>query len=80
MVRPVGTVEARYFNPREITIAGTDIALWKGLVNLFIKLEVEGYPGSRYTLYYYAERDALAGFYYQAAVQKTFEVVFLRKE
>jgi hypothetical protein len=47
---------------------------------LFIKLQDEGYPGSIYTLYYYAEKDALAGFYYQAAMQQTFEVVFIRKK
>jgi hypothetical protein len=31
------------------------------------------------TKYYYAGKDALAGFHYQAAIEKTFEVVFLRK-
>jgi hypothetical protein len=37
----------------------------------------QGYPGSTYTLYYYAEKDALAGFYYQAHLKQTFEVVFM---
>jgi hypothetical protein len=37
------------------------------------------YPGSTYELYYYAEKDALAGFYYQAAMRQIFEVVFFRK-
>jgi hypothetical protein len=54
--------------------------MWKGLIKLFIKLQDKGYQGSTYTLYYYAEKDALAGFYYQANMDQTFEVVFLRKK
>ena len=75
-----GSVDAGYFNPGEINIAEANVSLWKGLVKLSIKLQDKGYPGSTYTLYYYAEKDALAGFYYQAAMGQTFKVVFLRKE
>jgi len=79
-VNPDGSVDAGYFNPNEIHIEDASISLWKGLVKLFIKLQDKGYPGSTYTLYYYVEKDALAGFYYQAAMGQTFEVVFLRKK
>jgi len=79
-VNPDGSVDAGYFNPGEINIAEANVSLWKGLVKLFIKLQDKGYPGSTYTLYYYAEKDALAGFYYQAAMGQTFKVVFLRKK
>ena len=79
-VKPDGSVDAGYYNPNEINIAVANVSLWKGLVKLYIKLQDRGYPGSTYTLYYYAEKDALAGFYYQAAMGKTFEVVFLRKK
>ena len=75
-----GSVDAGYFNPGEINIAEANVSVWKGLVKLFIKLQDKGYPGSTYTLYYYAEKDALAGFYYQAAMGKTFKVGFLRKK
>jgi len=78
-IKPDGTVDAGYFNPSEINITEVNISEWKGLLKLFIKLDDEGYPGSTYTLYYYAEKDALAGFYYQAELHQTFEVVFLRK-
>ncbi len=74
-----GSVDAGYYNPNEINIAEAGVSMWKGLVKLFIKLQDEGYPGSTYTLYYYAGKDALAGFYYQAAMGQTFEVVFFRK-
>jgi hypothetical protein len=79
-IKPDGSVDAGYFNPNVINVAEASVSEWKGLVKLFIKLEDEGYPGSTYTLYYYAEKDALAGFYYQAVMKQTFEVVFLRKQ
>ena len=74
-----GRVAAGYFNPRQIRVAEARASRWKGLLKLFIKLQDKGYPGSTYTLYYYAEKDALAGFYYQAAMDRTYEVVFVRK-
>ena len=79
-VKKNGSVDVGYFNPKEINIAEAKVTKWKGLNKLFIKLQDEGYPGSTYTLYYYAEKDALAGFYYQAAMKQTFEVVFTRKK
>jgi len=44
-----------------INVTEANVSEWKGLVRLFIKLDDEGYPGSTYTLYYYGEKDALAG-------------------
>ena len=79
-VNPDGSIDAGYFNPGKINIAEANVSLWKGMVKLFIKLQDKGYPGSTYTLYYYPEKDALAGFYYQAAVGQTYEVVFFRKK
>jgi len=79
-VNPDGSVDAGYFNPGKINVAEANVSLWKGFVKLFIKLQDKGYPGSTYTLYYYPEKDALAGFYYQAAMGQTYEVVFLRKK
>jgi hypothetical protein len=60
-------------------VAESNISIQEGLIKLFVKLEDKGYPGSTYTLYYYAEKDALVGYYYQAAMSKTFKVIFLRK-
>jgi len=78
-VKPDGSVEAEYFNPKEINVSEANVSVWKGFDQLFIKLEDKGYPGSTYKLYYYAEKDQLAGFYHQAAVNETFEVLFRRK-
>ena len=79
-IRSDRSVDAKYFNPKEINIAEANVSEWKGMGKLFIKLQDEGYPDSTYTLYYYAEKDALAGFYYQAVMKQTFEVVFTRKK
>jgi hypothetical protein len=74
-----GSADVRYFNPGEIHVAESSVSVQKGLVKLFVKLQDRGYPGSTYELYYYAQKDALAGFYYQAAMRQTFEVIFFRK-
>ena len=78
-IKPDGTIEAAYFNPAPIHVSESRISMWKGLVRLFVKLKDRGYPGSTYTLFYHTEKDALAGFYYQAELEQTFEVVFIRK-
>lgn len=75
-----GTADVGYFNPRPIHVAESRVTTQGGRVGLFIKLQDEGYPGSTYTLYYYAEKDLLAGLYYQAATGQTYEVIFARKE
>ena len=75
-----GLVDAGYFNPNEIHVSEANVSVWKGFNQLFIKLDDKGYPRSTYTLYYYAEKDTLAGFYYQATVNKTYEVLFIRKK
>ena len=77
-VQPDGSVEVEYYNPKKINIAEAHVSEWKGMGKLFLKLQDEGYPGSTYTLYYHAEKDALAGFYHQAAINQRFEVVFVR--
>jgi hypothetical protein len=78
--RADGSVDVAYFNPHPIHVAEARVSLWKGLKKLFLKLQDKGYPGSTYTLYYFDEKDALAGFYFQANMGETFEVVFVRKQ
>jgi hypothetical protein len=74
-----GHANVAYFNPKSINVAQTTISTEKELIKLFIKFQDKGYDGSTYRLYYFAEKDALVGFYYQAVIDKTFEVIFLRK-
>jgi hypothetical protein len=75
-----GTADVEYFNPGSIHVAQSSVAFQNGRVGLYVKLQDKGYPGSTYTLYYYAEKDVLAGVYYQAATGKRYEVIFERKK
>ena len=78
-IKPNGQVKVEYFNPRPIHVEEAAMSREKGLIKLFIKFQDKGYEGSTYTLFYYAGKDAMAGFYYQAAMDRTYEVIFLRK-
>lgn len=78
-VQAKGQATVQYFNPRSIHVATAAISTEKELIKLFIKFQDKGYEGSTYRLYYFAKKDALLGFYYQAPMDKTYEVVFLRK-
>jgi hypothetical protein len=59
-------------------VAQSQVGAQEGRIKLFVKLQDKGYPGSTYTLYYYAEKDALAGAYYQAVTGRTYDVIFVR--
>ena len=78
-VQPNGRATVEYLNPRPIHVAQATISTQKELIKLFIKFQDKGYEGSTYTLFYYAEKDALVGFYYQTAMDRTFKVIFLRR-
>ncbi len=78
-VQTEGLATVEYFNPSPIHVAHTTLSTQKELIKLFVKFQDKGYEGSTYTLYYYAEKDSLVGFYYQAAMDRTFEVIFIRK-
>ena len=78
--RADGSVDAAYFNPGPINVAEAKVSMRQEMKTLFVKLQDKGYPGSTYTLYYFADKDALAGFYFQANMGQTFEVVFVRKQ
>lgn len=74
-----GKVNVSYFNPGRIHVAESRVSTQEGRIKLFVKLHDKGYPGCTYTLFYYHEQDALAGVYYQAALGRTYEVIFVRK-
>ena len=78
-VQSDGKAMVEYFNPKPIHVEQSAISTQKDLIKLFIRLQDTGYEGSTYTLYYYAEKDALAGFYYHATMDRTYKVIFMRK-
>ena len=77
-VDPAGRVDAAYFNPRPINVSRAEAAVKGKTAKLFIELRDEGYPGSTYTLEYDSTNDALLGVYFQAVLQQSFNVIFVR--
>ena len=78
-VKSNGQTTVQYFNPRPIHVAKAAISPHKGFIQLFIEFLDKGYEGSTYLLYYYAEEDSLVGYYYQAKMDRTYNVIFIRK-
>ena len=73
-----GKLNAVYLNPRPITVARAEATRHSSTLHVFVELRAPGYPGSTYTLIYDAQRDQLAGEYFQAALQQRFDVAFVR--
>jgi hypothetical protein len=75
-----GKVDAAYFNPRSINVGEASVTDAGGELELFIKLQDQGYPGSTYKLKYNTKYDAMVGVYFQAVMRQSFEVIFQRKK
>ena len=73
-----GTMKAGYFNPASINVGSAMWAFADGVLKIYIELRDENYPGSNYNLIYDAERDLLAGKYFQAVESVTYDVGFTR--
>ena len=79
-IHPDGKVDAAYFNPRSIYVSRSTVSNKDGIIELFIELQGQGYPGSTYTLRYNPAYDAMVGIYFQAVIQQPFDVIFQRKK
>ena len=77
-IDPSGKIDAAYFNPNPIKVAAAQLRQENGALNLFIELRDTGYPGCTYKLSYDREHDQLKGVYYQAAVQESYNIYFVR--
>jgi hypothetical protein len=75
-----GKVEASYFNPNPIHVAEARAEREGGTIQLLVKLQDVGYPGSTYTLTYDPLRDELSGAYFSAATEENFQVTFVREK
>ena len=73
-----GTLTASYFNPRPINVAKAEASMLGQTLRVFIELRDVNYPGSTYQLTYDPAEDRLTGSYFQAALQETYDVVFVR--
>jgi hypothetical protein len=73
-----GKIVARYYNPRPINVSRAEATQEGATTKVFIELRDTNYPGSTYTLTYDPENDLIQGTYFQAALQQTFDVIFVR--
>jgi hypothetical protein len=73
-----GKIEAAYLNPKPIHVSKAQATQEGTVTKVFIELRDTGYPGSTYTLTYDPQSDQLKGIYFQAAMQQSFEVFFVR--
>ena len=78
-IHPDGKVDAAYFNPSPIHVSRSTVSEKNGIIELFLELQGQGYPGSTYTLRYNPVYDAMVGIYFQAVIQQPFDVIFQRK-
>jgi hypothetical protein len=79
-IKPEGKLKAAYFNPKPINVAKAEWQSRDNRILVFVELQDVNYQGSTYTLIYDPEHDRLNGYYYQAVMKRTFDVVFVRKE
>jgi len=75
-LKPDNELEAAYFNPGPIHVGKAKISEERGFTKVFVELQDVNYPGSRYTLFFDAEKNRLVGSYFQATQQVTYEVSF----
>jgi hypothetical protein len=75
-----GRVTAGYYNPSPINVANARAVYETGQLKLFVELRDINYPGSTYTLRYDRDKNQLEGAYFQAAMNQTYDVVFVRAE
>ena len=77
-VNPDGVLNASYFNPKSINVQQANWKFEKEILYLFVELRDVNYPGSKYSLRYIKERDVLAGTYFQATANQTYDIYFSR--
>jgi hypothetical protein len=73
-----GTMQAAYFNPNPINVSRAAALFKDGATKVMVELRDENYPGCTYNLTYDSQSDQLYGEYFQAAIQRTFNVTFAR--
>jgi hypothetical protein len=74
-----GKMTAEYFNPGPIHVGKSEWRIKDDILQIYVELKDENYPGSLYQLTYDKKADVLYGTYYQAVAKETYEVGFNRK-
>lgn len=75
-----GRLNAAYLNPQPIHVAQAEAKRESGKITVFVELQDANYPGCTYRLTYFPASDQLYGVYYQAALDQSFDVEFVRQK
>lgn len=73
---PEGKLNAEYLNPNKINVGRAAWRVEDDIIQIYVELRDENYPGSIYQLEFDEEKEQLWGTYYQAVSRQTFEVSF----
>lgn len=73
-----GEVRAAYYNPNPINISTARAHKEGDKIRLQIEFRDVGYPGSAYNLTYQPDSDIMTGEYFQATMNQTYEIQFVR--
>lgn len=73
-----GSMKVEYLNPKSIHVEKATWTEVNGVIQIYVELRDENYPGSNYNLFYIADKDLLAGKYFQAVEGLTYDVGFMR--
>jgi hypothetical protein len=73
-----GTMTCAYFNPNPVRVSQATATRDGDVTKVFVELRDEGYPGCTYKMVYDAQSDQLKGIYFQAAVQESYSIYFVR--
>jgi hypothetical protein len=74
-----GRAEAGYFNPNPIKVAWATVTSEGAETKVKVELRDTNYPGCLYKLNYLADKDRMVGTYFQAQMQQTYDVEFVRE-
>ncbi len=74
-----GRAEAGYFNPNPIKVAWATVTSEGAETKVKVELRDTNYPGCLYKLTYLADKDRMVGTYFQAQMQQSYDVEFVRE-
>lgn len=75
-VRDENRLVAFYYNPNPINVVKAGWNIKDDIIEIYVEMNDVNYKGSNYKLTYDDQTDQLVGFYYQATLQQTYDVIF----
>jgi len=78
-ISPDGKIEMAYLNPNPINVSKAQTKIKEGIINIFIELRDQYYPGNYYTLTFDSQNKRLVGVYHHLGLNQDFDVYFIQK-